>query len=69
LTICSAQPEDIPAVLELWREAAAFRSATDDERGLEALLENDRRSLLVAEKDGELVGAVIAGWDGWRGNL
>ena len=29
----------------------------------------DDRSLLVAEMDGELVGALIAAWDGWRGNM
>jgi ribosomal protein S18 acetylase RimI-like enzyme len=69
LTIRSAQPEDIPAVLDLWRRAAAFRSATDDQRGLESLIEHDPQSLLVAENEGELLGAVIAAWDGWRGNL
>jgi ribosomal protein S18 acetylase RimI-like enzyme len=26
-------------------------------------------ALLVAELDGETVGAVIAAWDGWRGNI
>lgn len=26
-------------------------------------------SLLVAEANGRLVGAVIAAWDGWRGNI
>jgi ribosomal protein S18 acetylase RimI-like enzyme len=25
--------------------------------------------LLVAERGGEIVGSLIAGWDGWRGNL
>lgn len=23
----------------------------------------------MAERDGEIVGALIAGWDGWRGNM
>ena len=26
-------------------------------------------ALLVAERDGETVGALIATWDGWRGNM
>ena len=26
-------------------------------------------ALLVAERDGEIVGALIAAWDGWRGNM
>ena len=56
-------------MLELWRTAAAFRSATDDEPALVGLLDQDPGSLLVADDDGEIVGAVIAAWDGWRGNL
>jgi ribosomal protein S18 acetylase RimI-like enzyme len=26
-------------------------------------------ALLVAERDGEIVGTLIAAWDGWRGNM
>jgi ribosomal protein S18 acetylase RimI-like enzyme len=65
----TAERADVPAVLNLWRHAAAFPSATDDKAGLDALLEHDRESLLVAEQEGEIVGAVIAAWDGWRGNV
>ena len=31
-----------------------------------ALLARDPEALLVAVTDGKIVGAVIAGWDGWR---
>ncbi len=34
-----------------------------------ALLERDPSALLVAELGDQLVGSVIAGWDGWRGHL
>jgi ribosomal protein S18 acetylase RimI-like enzyme len=61
--------DEIPAVLALWREAEARPSATDDPGALATLLERDRESLLVADAGGEVVGAVIAAWDGWRGNL
>jgi len=44
-------------------------SVTDNEAGLELLLESDPASLLVAEVDGEIVGALIAAWDGWRGSF
>ena len=37
--------------------------------GLTALLDRDPDSLLVAEDDGELVGTLVAAWDGWRGSL
>lgn len=33
------------------------------------MLEGSPAALLVAEEGGEVVGALIAGWDGWRGNL
>jgi ribosomal protein S18 acetylase RimI-like enzyme len=34
-----------------------------------ALVERDPQAVLVAEVDGELVGTLIAGWDGWRAHL
>lgn len=30
---------------------------------------NSPATLLVVERRGEIVGALIAAWDGWRGNL
>ena len=69
MTIRPARGEDVPAVLELWRDAEAHPSVTDDAESLAALLAHDPDSLLVAESDGELVGVLIVGWDGWRGNL
>jgi len=36
---------------------------------LERLLGDRPGSLLVAELRGRIVGALIATWDGWRGNL
>ncbi len=59
---------DIPAVLAFWREAAA-PTTTDDADGLAALLAHDPGALLVAESSGQIVGTVIAAWDGWRGSV
>ena len=56
-------------VLNLWREAEATPSATDDAAGLARLTEQGGGQLLVAEEDGSVVGTIIAGWDGWRGNM
>jgi ribosomal protein S18 acetylase RimI-like enzyme len=36
---------------------------------LERLVDDSPAALLVAERDGEVVGALIAAWDGWRGNM
>jgi ribosomal protein S18 acetylase RimI-like enzyme len=67
--IRSATEADVPNVLSLWRRAATEPSATDDTAGIATLLRHDEDSLLVAIDDGQLVGAVIATWDGWRGSM
>jgi ribosomal protein S18 acetylase RimI-like enzyme len=36
---------------------------------VEGLITDSPAALLVAERDGEIVGALIAAWDGWRGNM
>jgi ribosomal protein S18 acetylase RimI-like enzyme len=64
-----ATPDEISAVLRLWQEAEADPSATDDMDGLAGLVAHDPGALLVAEVDGRIVGSLIAGWDGWRGNM
>jgi ribosomal protein S18 acetylase RimI-like enzyme len=60
---------DAESVLALWRAAENPPSATDSVAGLRALLQRDPESLLLAELGGELVGSLIAGWDGWRGSF
>jgi ribosomal protein S18 acetylase RimI-like enzyme len=64
-----AAPEDAPAILELWRLAGAFPTVSDNEQSIRLLIAHDPQSLLVAEQDGELVGSLIAAFDGWRGVL
>jgi ribosomal protein S18 acetylase RimI-like enzyme len=36
---------------------------------MERLVSGSPAALLVAERDEEIVGALIAAWDGWRGNM
>lgn len=61
---------DIPSVLELWAEARSeHASAPDRTEDIERLVDDSPAALLVAEQGGEIVGAIIAAWDGWRGNL
>jgi hypothetical protein len=66
-SIRSAEQRDFDAVLELWRHAEAQPTHTDDVEGLDKLFERDGGALLLAEFEGELVGSIIAAWDGWRG--
>ncbi|MEU6274589.1 GNAT family N-acetyltransferase [Streptomyces populi] len=69
LRIRAARPEDLDAVLAFWRTAAEGTSISDDRGGVEGLVARDPGALLLAEHAGELVGTVIAGFDGWRCHL
>lgn len=65
-----ARPDEARQVLALWQEADTTPSPTDTPNDLTKLLgEPAALLLLVAEADGRLVGTVIGGWDGWRGNI
>jgi ribosomal protein S18 acetylase RimI-like enzyme len=63
-----ARDSDLAAILELWR-TATVPSSTDDESGVRHLLAHDPDALLVAERDGRLCGTLVAGFDGWRGQM
>jgi len=63
---------DIAAVLALWERArSAAASTPDTPETVARLLDAGPGSLLVAERgpEGAVVGALIAAWDGWRGNM
>ncbi|MEU1123684.1 GNAT family N-acetyltransferase [Streptomyces sp. NPDC005899] len=66
LDIRCAGLTDIERVLAFWREAAEGTSISDDHDGVARLVSRDPEALLLAERDGVLVGSVIAGFDGWR---
>ncbi|NVI28605.1 MULTISPECIES: GNAT family N-acetyltransferase [Streptomyces] len=61
-----AAARDIDSVLAFWGKAAEGKSITDDPVGVARLIDRDPEALILAERDGELVGTVIAGFDGWR---
>ncbi|MFG2026845.1 GNAT family N-acetyltransferase [Streptomyces sp. NPDC048825] len=69
LRIRAALPDDLDAVLAFWKTAAEGTSISDDREGVERLVARDPEALILAEYDGELVGTVIAGFDGWRCHL
>jgi ribosomal protein S18 acetylase RimI-like enzyme len=68
VTVRAARPEDLDAVLQLWGGARSAHAVTEDSPERVAGLIASR-SLFVAEADGEIVGALIAAFDGWRGNM
>ncbi|MGW5120328.1 GNAT family N-acetyltransferase [Streptomyces noursei] len=69
LHIRAGGPADLDAVLTFWKVAAEGTSISDDSDGVARLVARDPEALLLAERDGELVGTVIAGFDGWRCHL
>ncbi|MCW2992160.1 MAG: family N-acetyltransferase [Solirubrobacterales bacterium] len=65
-----AHTADIDAVLAVWLAARSAAATTPDTpQTLARLLARDPEALLVAERDGEIVGTLVAGWDGWRVNF
>jgi ribosomal protein S18 acetylase RimI-like enzyme len=72
-TIRTATPEDIDAVLALWRAADAHETVGAHRAGLARLLACDGEALLVAElltgSQRRAIGSLIASWDGWRGSF
>ena len=68
MTVRLARRDDLGAVMVLWGGARSAHAVTEDtpER-VAGLIASE--SLLVAEDGGEIVGALIAAFDGWRGNM
>jgi ribosomal protein S18 acetylase RimI-like enzyme len=67
-TIRPARADDVGAVRALWGGSRSSHAVTEDtpERIAAAITAG---ALLVAEVDGDVVGAVVAAFDGWRGNM
>jgi ribosomal protein S18 acetylase RimI-like enzyme len=69
VTLRSGLPDDAHAILDVWQEADAEPTATDEPERLRHLMVANAQALIVAADGGRLVGTVIAGWDGWRGGI
>jgi ribosomal protein S18 acetylase RimI-like enzyme len=70
LVFRSATDRDIEQILALWNAAGNVETVTDTREGVLGLLDADPEALLVVESDdGEIVGSLIASWDGWRGSF
>ena len=65
-----ASRSDVEAVLRVWAAARSPSATTvDDAYSIEVLLRHDDRAILIARRNYEIIGASIAGWDGWRGHI
>jgi len=62
--------DELAAVLQMWHAAGVTPpSVSDSIEGLTCLIREPAACLLVAIVDERIVGSVIGGWDGWRGNI
>jgi ribosomal protein S18 acetylase RimI-like enzyme len=68
-TIRTGHLSDVGSVLSLWTESDAEPTHTDDLESLSTLLASDPDALVVTVDGTEIVGSVIAAWDGWRGSI
>ena len=62
--------DEFQAVLLLWKEAGVTPpSVSDSIEGLTRLINQPGGIMLIAIIDSRIVGSVIGGFDGWRGNI
>ena len=67
--IRECRPEEAAALVLLWRQAGAHVSVTDTTADVRRAILAGPAHVLAAEADGQIVGSLIASFDGWRGNL
>jgi len=60
---------DIAPLLGFWRSSAEGTDREDDRVSVGRLLLHDPEAVILAVEGNEIVGSVIAGWDGWRCHL
>ncbi|HEY2055368.1 MAG TPA: GNAT family N-acetyltransferase [Solirubrobacterales bacterium] len=65
-TLRTGRLDEVEALLDFWRRAEASPSSTESADDVRGLLHRDPEALIVAESGGEIVGTLMAGWDGWR---
>jgi ribosomal protein S18 acetylase RimI-like enzyme len=69
MRIRAASTADVGDVLAVWMAADAHPTVTDTVEAVNKLVADQPEALLVAEVEDQVVGTIIASWDGWRGNL
>jgi len=69
VVIRPCRPDEGHALLDLWHHADASSSPTDTPEQVDQVIQDPAASVLVAIDHDLLVGSIIGGWDGWRGNI
>lgn len=70
VTIRTAANDDVGAVLSFWSSSAmGGERPSDTASTVASLITRDPEALLLAVDGDQIVGSLIAGWDGWRCHL
>jgi ribosomal protein S18 acetylase RimI-like enzyme len=69
INIRTCRPDECVKILELWRDADSTPSVSDSIEALNRVLQTEGGLFLVAEYKENIIGTIVGGWDGWRGNL
>src|SRR5262245_8787573 len=64
-----AAPEDAERILRLWKAADAVPSVTDTREDIQRMVVREHAAFILAMHQDQLVGSIIATYDGWRGNV
>jgi len=64
-----ANPADADAVLNLWKAAGATESVTDTAADIRRISTREYVIFILAIENENVVGSLIAAFDGWRGNM
>jgi ribosomal protein S18 acetylase RimI-like enzyme len=68
-TIRRVRADEGETLLALWKAADATPSPTDTLDDIRCALASERTECLAAEVEGQVVGSIIAAFDGWRGHI
>ncbi len=60
-------PDDTEATVALWQACGLTRPWNDPHKDIERKLQQEPELFIVAEHNGQLLGSVMAGYDGHRG--
>jgi len=69
IIIRPCRTDECEIILKLWQDAGSTPSVSDTIDNLKKEMQSDGGILLVAECEGTIIGTVMGGWDGWRGNI
>lgn len=61
--------DDADDVLALWATSGASPSPSDSVEWIQQALAHPNMKMFVADIEGRVIGTIVGGFDGWRGNV